>query len=341
MNEKDVEHQRSVLEAVVETVPDGILVVDDDRDFFTYNERFVEMWGIPDDIVETGSDQQALNSVLDELERPDDFRETVEYFYDNPDDRGRDLIHLSDGRIFDRYTAPATDEDGTYYGRIWVFEDITERKTHEQELRRQNERLEEFASIVSHDLRNPLSVANGRLELAREECDSEHLEYIARAHERMGALIDDLLTLTREGQTATELTTVDLAEFAEECWRNVTTADATLVTDTTRTIRADESRLRQVFENLVRNAVEHGGEDVTVTVGELADGFYVEDDGSGIPSADRDQVFEAGYSTRDEGTGFGLRIVEQVVGTHDWDITVTDGAAGGARFEFTGVDIHE
>jgi len=210
-------------------------------------------------------------------------------------------------------------------------------RARERDLARQNERLEEFASVVSHDLRNPLTVAEGRLELAREECDSDQLDEVRRAHERMSALIDDLLTLARDGEAVGEFESVDLGTLVEGCWQSVDGADATLVTESDATIRADGSRLQQLVENLMRNAIEHGGEDVTVTVGALNDGFYVEDDGTGISESDRDAVFEAGYSTTGDGTGFGLSIVERVADAHGWAVRVTDGADGGARFEITGV----
>jgi signal transduction histidine kinase len=77
---------------------------------------------------------------------------------------------------------------------------------------------------------------------------------------------------------------------------------------------------------------------VTVTVGELADGFYIEDDGPGIPEGDWQTVFDPGYSTAEQGTGFGLSIVKQVVDAHDWAIEITEGTKGGARFEITGVE---
>jgi PAS domain S-box-containing protein len=209
----------------------------------------------------------------------------------------------------------------------------------EHALERQNERLEQFTDIVSHDLRNPLNVVEGRLALAREERDSEHLDSIGRATERMNALVTDLLTLAREGDTAMEVNPVDVGTLATECWQNVDTENATLHTPTTLQIRADESQLRQLFENLTRNAVEHGGADVLVTVGDLPNGFYVEDDGPGIPEAEREAVFDAGYSTSTDGTGFGLRIVEQAVDAHDWAIAIADSEAGGTRFEITGVEI--
>jgi len=210
--------------------------------------------------------------------------------------------------------------------------------TRERELTEQNDRLESFASIVSHDLRNPLTVAEGHLELASTECDSEHLEHVDHAHERMRTLIEDILALAREGEVESDVEPVALARVAQRCWANVETDAATLVTDAERTVRADESRLKQLFENLIRNAIEHGGEGVTVTVSDLDEGFCIEDDGPGIPGDEHDSVFEAGYSTSEDGTGFGLNIVERIVEAHDWEIRVTDGPDGGARFEITGVE---
>ncbi len=219
----------------------------------------------------------------------------------------------------------------------WVGYELQRHRANER-LQRKNEQLEEFASIVSHDLRNPLNVAQGRLELALEECESEHLDTVEEAHARMETLIDDLLELALAGQQVGDTELVDPSVFSGSWWQNVDTGDATLQVELDRQIRADPGRLQQLFENLVRNAVEHGGEDVTMTVGELADGFYIEDDGRGIPPEERDDVLKSGYSTGGKGTGFGLRIVEQVVDAHGWDLTLSESSQGGARFEVTGVE---
>jgi signal transduction histidine kinase len=157
----------------------------------------------------------------------------------------------------------------------------------------------------------------------------------------MDTLIEDLLTLAREGEQVGETEPVGLADVAKTSWQTVNTEQATLETDTTQAIQADRSRLQQLFENLYRNAVEHGGDDVTVSVGVIDDGFYVADTGPGIPESDREEVFEAGYSTNEDGTGFGLRIVEQIADAHGWEIIVTESKGGGARFEITGVETGE
>jgi len=218
------------------------------------------------------------------------------------------------------------------------LQDVTEQKEYERELEAQNERLEEFTSVVSHDLRNPLTVAEGRLELAQETCESPHLAQAATAIDRSQALIEDLLTLAREGKAVDEVASVELADVAGSSWQTVETEPGTLELDASRMIRADRSRLQELFENLYRNAVEHGGADVTVSAGELNDGFYVADTGPGIPEGDRQEVFEAGYSTAEDGTGFGLRIVKQVADAHEWEVAVTESEHGGARFEVTGVE---
>jgi signal transduction histidine kinase len=254
--------------------------------------------------------------------------------------------------------------------RLSQLEAIRERQQRTEELQRQNERLDEFARFVSHDLRNPLTVARGHLDLAAEDCDcdSGHLDHVAEAHERMDALIEDLMALAREEKTTTEYESVALGELVERCWRTVETRDATLDVDADATIRADHDRLRQLLENLLRNAVEHGstsppsqtredavehgstsprsqaredadhGDGVTITVGRLENGFYIADDGAGIPAAERERVFESGYSTNRDGTGFGLSIVRKIAEAHDWDIEVAESDAGGARFEITGVE---
>ncbi|MEF8814997.1 MAG: PAS domain S-box protein [Halovenus sp.] len=217
-----------------------------------------------------------------------------------------------------------------------AFDHIEQR----QQLQRERDRLDKFASILSHDLRNPLSVATARLELVQMECSSDHLDDIARALARMETLIDDLLTLAREGPQVDALDAVALADAVADCWRTVETGEATLVTETTGTLQADPSRLKQLLENLLRNAVEHGGDEVVISVGDLAerDGFYIADDGPGIPTDERDEVFEAGYSTTDDGTGFGLDIVQEIVDAHGWEIEVTESEAGGARVEITDLE---
>ncbi len=223
----------------------------------------------------------------------------------------------------------------------WAVRYAVERHRQEEALRRQNERLDEFASIVSHDLRNPLNVAMGRIDLAQSECESEHLGAVEQSLDRMAALIDDLRTLAKQGQSVDEFEAVAVDALAEQCWETVQTDEATLVVETTIVVRADESRLRQLLENLIRNAIEHGGGGVTITIGALEDGLYVSDDGAGIPETDRDRVLESGFSTAAGGTGFGLSIVSDIAEAHGWEVGVTESESGGGQFELTGMGLIE
>jgi signal transduction histidine kinase len=239
--------------------------------------------------------------------------------------------------------AGAFDEDDIELAELLVSHTATalDRLDRERELQRQNERLDQFASVVSHDIRNPLSVATGRLKLAAEECSSPHLDAVGEAHERMERLVDDLLLFAKMGSDTLSLAPVDIGKLAADWWDPIATQAATLGVECDRDVRADRDRLRQLLENLLKNAVDHGGEDVSVTIGELADGFYVADDGPGIPPDDREDVFAAGYTSETDGTGFGLSIVSQVADAHEWDVEVTESASGGTRFEIRGVDFVE
>jgi signal transduction histidine kinase len=177
--------------------------------------------------------------------------------------------------------------------------------------------------------------------LVQEEENNEHLETAVRALDRMEALIADVLSLARNGQPIDEMDTVSLASIASQSWGMVdaTNGGSELVIDGDLPFMADSTRLQQLLENLFRNAVEHGGSNVTVHVGTLDSpaGFYVADDGTGLPVDERDSLFESGFSTTDTGTGFGLSIVKEIADAHGWKIEATDSETGGARFEITDV----
>jgi signal transduction histidine kinase len=226
-----------------------------------------------------------------------------------------------------------------------TIQEITEQKEREKSLRQQNERLNEFASIISHDLRNPLNVATARTTLLQQLCDDTellaHLNPLERSLDRMEEIIEDTLVLARNGESISELNPIQIIDLLGNCWGNVTTEDASLEIKDEFTLSGDADRLKHVFENLFRNATEHGGDGITVTIGRLGDGFYVEDDGRGIPEGEREKIFETGYSSSDEGTGFGLSIVKEMIEAHGWAIKTTEGTDGGARFQITGVEFAE
>jgi len=201
--------------------------------------------------------------------------------------------------------------------------------------RRDRERAAEFAGIIAHDLRNPLSVVEGRLELARETGDLSHLEQAQEAVNRMHRLIDDVLALAQGDERVTGTQKIALSSLIrDDAWTSFAADGVSIETGSLPTIEGDYDGVCRLFENLFRNAIEHTEGDVRVTVGPLdGGGFYVADDGHGIPPAERERVFEAGYAGGG-GTGLGLSIVRQVAQAHGWPVRVTDSEDGGARFEF-------
>lgn len=336
--EEKFKAERTFIQQSLNTLNDIFYLVDTDGNFQRWNDMLPELTGYTDE--EIGS--------MNALEFFDGaHRETITSAIRNSIQNGSTVVEAEittkDGRQIPHEFRGVrmADDDGNVTGVIGIARDITARKKREAELIAERDRLDEFANIITHDLRNPLTVAEGRLELARAECDSDQLDIAADAIDRSQALVTDVLTLARTGETAGSLESVQLSTLAKECWKVIPETNATLSVEATQTVSADRSSLRQLLENLFSNAVEHGGENVTVQLGDLTNGFYIADDGVGLSEKARENLFEAGYSTTDTGTGFGLRIVKQVVDAHGWEIQVTDSDNGGMRVEITNVDTTE
>jgi len=264
--------------------------------------------------------------------------------------------------VVDQTIAPITDDDGTITGFVAINRDVTAIKEYERELEAQNDRLKQYGETVAHDLRNPLALLDAELtqfEMTVDDADgSVDVETVGQfcadvgtTVERMQALIDDLLTMAEQGQRVLEFESVSVERVATEAWAQIEAPSATLSVEDTG-VDADPDRLRELLANLFRNSVEHGstsdrrdgagdsveraGEDVHVRVAPLdfSAGFAVEDDGPGIPEDEHDDVFEHGFTTADDGTGFGLAIVERIADAHGWSVSVAESQDGGARFEF-------
>jgi PAS domain S-box-containing protein len=330
--ERELRREQAFLEQSIDTLDDLFYAFSPEGNLLRWNGRVVEVSGYTDTELESmGPTEFFPEEQRDRIAAAvqavfEDGNVNVEADYLTAD--GERIPHEFTGR---RLTGP----DGELLGFVGIGRDISQQRANQHQLRRRTERLAEFASIVSHDLRNPLNVAEGHLQLAREDRNDDHLDAVAEAHDRMGNLIEDLLELADEGAVAFDPEPISLATAVETCWQTVATEDATVTVADDATIRADESRLRQLLENLVRNAVDHGPADVALTVGPLADdeGFYLADDGPGIPDETKGRVFESGFTTGGSGIGKGLSIVQRVAKAHNWTVEVTDSDSGGARFE--------
>jgi len=311
---------------VLDRIDTAVVVVDTSDHIIESNERARDLFDATDrEVVGTKADRvfaDTLGSddVYDEV-TASQASETREF----ESERG----------YFRLQSSPLLDRREEVVGYVLLVVDLTDQRRREKQLERRNDQLDRFVGVVSHDLRNPLQVASGRLDLARETGDPEHFDAVERSHDRMDRLIEDLLKLAREDDDfETELIAVD--SVAESAWEHVDTGDSRLAVDADGlTVDGDPDRLLQLFENLFRNAVEHGGDGVRVTVRERpgGGGFAVEDDGPGFADADVDSVFETGYTTDRDGSGFGLSIVAEVADQHGWSVTASDADGAGARID--------
>jgi len=383
----DRRQNRKLIDALSQTFPDSVYV---------YSERgeYLDViLGRRRDAINTR--EELLGATLEDVfdaETADRLRDTIATVLETGE--LREVEYSLDGeagtRWFEGALAPV--EDG-YRGERAVLlsaRDITERRERERRLERKNEFLDEFASVISHDVATPLGVIENKAQLVEMTGDPSHATDIHEATERVQTMVDELRELATEGRRVGDTSPVELERVAREAWRSVETTGATLTVESSATIEADRGRLRQLLENLLGNAVEHGStspdsqarqdavehdstspredadgtssvepsvanapedavehgstddDGVAVTMGTLPDGFYVADDGPGIPPSDRAAVFEQGFTTDSSGTGMGLAIARRIADGHGWRIGVADGNSegneGGARFEITGVE---
>lgn len=203
-----------------------------------------------------------------------------------------------------------------------------------EQLERERRRLEEMRSLHSHDLGNPLNIASGRIELTRVNDDLSHLDSVDSALERIDALIDRGVRLAEVGQQPVHTASLSLASVAHDSWDDVAQERGELVVEDA-TLDGERERVRMLLNELFRNALAHSDGSVTVEVGPLSDvaGFFVTDDGCGIPEDEREYVFDTGYTTDPDRDGLGLSVVTEIAGAHGWDVTLGPADPAGTRVE--------
>lgn len=302
---------------VVETIPDPVIAVDRNGLVIDLNPAAKKLFDVTGDATGVAFSELAAN-----------YPALVNQYRDGV--RGGELT-ITDENQRRHFSVTTERTSGKQSGAVIVLRDITAIRQREQQLAETNEQLDQFAEFVTHDLRNPLTVAQLSLEMARETNGEEGFDRVSNAHDRMEEMISSIRTLTHIDSASVDREPVELETAVRQAWEGVHTAGASLLMTDSTTIDCDPEFMRHLLENLFRNAVEHGGESVTITVGTTADGFYIEDDGSGIAEDERERIFEHGYSA-DGGTGFGLSIVKTVADVHEWEITVEDATDGGTRF---------
>ncbi len=340
--------QAAILEAVLATSLDGVLVIDEERDYLLWNDRFVELWGVPEDYLEEHSEETALDWAMDQLENPDEFIEEVEYLYDHPDEESRDRIELKDGRCFDRYSAPVRGDDGAYIGRVWFFRDITRTMEYQRDLEETKEKLEALNRVVRHDIRNDMSIILGWAELLEDHVDDAGKEYLDKIL-RSGNNIVELTTIARDyietltGEEGSQVRPIPLRSIlqTEVHLRQESFPDAQIFIEgeVPEVDVVANGMLGSVFRNLLNNAVQHNDEPdpvVEVSCTDTGDAVVVSvaDNGPGIPDDEKESIFGKDEHGLDSpGTGIGLHLVETLVTDYDGDVWVEDNEPGGSIFK--------
>jgi PAS domain S-box-containing protein len=321
---------------LVENAAEGMLTIDDESNIVYANPAIEDILGYaPEELI--GSSKMTIIPERLEPVHAAALESYVETGARNIDWDGIELpaLHKDGHEVPTLISLREHEHDGEQYF-TGIIRDITERRRRENQLQDQTDRLNEFADILTHDIRNPLSVAKGYADIAEAEHEIPELQRVTESLARIDDLVNDVLELSKQGRFIGETESVDIEASVRDSWDSVETQQATLrIEDRMGSVTADKSRFQELLENLFRNAIEHGGEAVTVRVGDLPGepGLYIADDGSGIPDSVRPDVFDHGYSTNQGGTGYGLSIVSQIVEGHGWEITIPESAEGGARFE--------
>jgi len=361
----------SLLRATLESTADGILVVDTSGAVVGHNQKFLDLWGIPPQIVATRDDARLIASVLGQLRDPDGFTAKIRQLYDEPDAVSFDLLEFLDGRVFERYSQPRK-LDGTTVGRVWSFRDVTERRIAEVTRRRlegelfqaqKMDSLGRLAGGIAHDFNNILTAIVSYTELAQQDAADrpdvgESLAEVLRAANRASDLVRQILVFSRT--RAEQRVPVGLPEIVGEALQLLQSTlprRVVVVFEPGRgelPVLADPTQIHQVMMNLGLNAGqamrEEGGtltvrlHPATVVPGAeppapgLAPGRYmalsVSDTGQGMDDQTLARIFEPFFSTKapGEGSGLGLSVVHSIVRNHEGGIAVETARGGGSTF---------
>ncbi|WP_322497008.1 PAS domain S-box protein [Chloroflexus sp.] len=350
--EQELRFQKTLLECQTEASPDGVLVVSPERRCLYANRRFREMWSLDDLPIEQTTCAASMDAMLAQVSDPERVRNEIEELYANPHLTGKAEIELKDGRTFERYSAPVISAEGDYYGRVWFFRDVTERRAVE---RMKNE----FVAVVSHELRTPLTSIRGSLGLLAGGVAGElppraaaMIDIALKNSERLVRLINDILDIEKieSGKMVFKLQPVVLDELVRQaieanCGFGQQYDVKIELTTTLPNVQVyvDPDRMTQVFTNLISNAVKFSpaGGKVEVAIGREPQGrvrITVTDHGPGIPVEFRDRIFQKfaqadSSNTRQQGgTGLGLSISRAIVERHGGQIGFVTATGVGTSF---------
>lgn len=370
--EEELRSKTAFLEALVESDPDGILVVSAAGKKIYQNDRVVELWRIPPDVASIEDDARQVEYMMSMTKNPEIFREKIAALYADPDRVSRDEIELVDGRILDRYSAPVRDDIGTYYGRIWTFRDVTEERRREERLAQALEQEKElaekaraaeraksqFLAVMSHEIRTPLNGILGFSEILAQMPGLppealEHTQTIIASGEALLHVLDDVLDFSRidSGRVQIQREPFSTREVLEDVRIIIAPLavkkDLTLevITDPAipERIIGDAARIRQILLNVAGNAVKFTdqGKVTLETRANPAEGrieFMTRDTGAGIPEDQLETIFQpfmqmdSSHSRRHGGAGLGLAISRRLAEAMGGTLTAASEPGAGSRF---------
>lgn len=362
----ELDNSVSLLKATLESTEDGLLVVDSSGKIVQFNQKFIEMWRIPDEIMVKAEDSNALEYVKNQLVNPETFLDMVKHLYNEPDSTSSDILEFTDGRFFERYSQPQK-INGKSVGRVWSFRDITRRKKAEADLIAEKERAQEsdrlktaFLHNVSHEIRTPMNAIIGFSsllndpELSAEE-RNQYIEIIFQSGNQLLSIINDIVDIANveSGQAKANLSEFNLNEVLRSLSEqfsitgkrnNVSLIMEPYLSDEESIIFTDHTKFIQILSNLINNAIKFtrdGRVDFGYVLREKYLEFYVKDSGIGIPPEYHSRIFDRFYqvdsaiSRQYSGAGLGLSICKGYVELLGGTIDVESESGKGTIFRFT------
>lgn len=362
----------SLLTAIIESTADGILVVNSEGRIVYFNQKFAQMWSLPETILASKDDNQAIAFVINQLKEPDQFIKKVNELYQQPQAISNDVLEFKDGKVFERYSQPQK-LDGLFVGRVWSFIDVTARISAEIEVKKLNQELEKkvrertfelesankdlesFNYSISHDLRAPLRAINGFTQILKEDYEiqidengKQILNKIISNTNKMGKLIDDFLAFSKLGRNALHRTKIDskilIDTLLKELDKSFLNAKAIIQIKELLPLYGDPVLIKQLFFNLISNALKYSRTtpNPTIEIGSSLAGdetiFYIKDNGIGFDMQYYGKLFKVFQRLvaigSYEGTGVGLAICQRIVSLHNGRIWAEGKVNEGATFYF-------